>query len=834
MNRGRLKAWGPAGAPCFESCFQLLYGWRRDSGKTCSPGKELLMKKKMGLLFSLCLFLLLVSCGMWGNRQGQGDDGEDAAIVTEYSFRDSVSLDFLLSDSVIQGQMTDEGIYVGSCTYDAENRSLTQTIRYAAAADSDSGETSEYSLVSETALTMDLSGFPDWFGYASASWYVGAEGDIYVAVLLCQAPRMELGGIFRFSPEGTLLMESEVKGLPEQYHTVVSLAADSQKNIFLLAATGEMENRREELLLFQPDGTFSRKVDFEEGSPCDLLIGKDGCAYVAVESGQGGRSLHRLNGAGGIQETWHDFPAADRGEICPDTAVSFLYMDNSGVCSYDLRTGESQKLFFWLDYDILPDQVHWMASDGKGNFSAARITTQPYSLSLLRFQPGEDVSPSASSETLQEDPGRIVLGTLYEDTQLQKLVLNFNMSQSEYHVEVKSYLSSSGWDSEEYETQRERMNMDIATGRENFDLLSLKFGNRDAWNDLGILEDLFPYLETSKAFGREDFFEAVLAANTMDGKLVTIPRTFYMECLAGKESLLGDRTGWTLRELLDFGKEHPQARLFSSSSRSTVIYMILSNSTDQFITVEGGVPVFDEGLCADLLEMFQNCPDIPEPRPKSAPEMLQDEEALLAFVTLTDFDEIGRYEAFFNREPVTLTGFPTPDGKNGNIIQDSDVSTSGPFAILNTSEHKEGAWAFLEYALLEGSENGRYISGDGFPSLKEDFEREAARILEDQYDRDEEGNLILNKIGQPQLKKSGTYETDGWVYHYEPVEESDVELIRELLSRGAHLQQPMSEVFYQIFQEESEAYFNGQKKLEDAVEIMKNRMMLYYWENGER
>ena len=61
-----------------------------------------------------------------------------------------------------------------------------------------------------------------------------------------------------------------------------------------------------------------------------------------------------------------------------------------------------------------------------------------------------------------------------------------------------------------------------------------------------------------------------------------------------------------------------------------------------------------------------------------------------------------------------------------------------------------------------------------------------------------------------------------------------MELIRELLSRGAHLQQPMSEVFYQIFQEESEAYFNGQKKLEDAVEIMKNRMMLYYWENGER
>ena len=96
---------------------------------------------------------------------------------------------------------------------------------------------------------------------------------------------------------------------------------------------------------------------------------------------------------------------------------------------------------------------------------------------------------------------------------------------------------------------------------------------------------------------------------------------------------------------------------------------------------------------------------------------------------------------------------------------------------------------------------------------------------------DEKGNFVRDKDGKPKLKSQQTYETNGWEYIYDPVTQDDIEIVKDLLSRGAHPILGRSDTFNQIFEEESAAYLNGQKSLEETVDIMKSRMMLYYSEN---
>lgn len=785
--------------------------------------------KKLTVFFGILLSLILfVSCGDTGSVQ-ETETGEDESPVLEYTFRESVSPDFLPPGGDFNGiQVTAGALCVGSGAYDEEKQSFNQTLLFLSL--EDMGE-----VLSETQLSMDFSELQGGIDFAGAVWYVDGAGNIHTAVTLRRNSAGELGGIFQFAPDGTLLAEKKNLGTPEGFRSIQNLAVDAEGNVFLLFSVGEAENQREEIQIFQPDGKIRHLEEIGEASPYEIFAGGDGFVYAACENDRSIGSLSRLSGEGKSLETWNNFPAGDSDRICPETAGTLLYADNSGVNRYDMKTKEAARLFSWLDYDLSADWIFWLSADGNGNLCAAQMNYDTFLPTFIHFGPQtEEASGSSPGEDEAEGPVRLVVGTLYDTNTLRELVLAFNTSQSDYHVEIESYLQTHDWSPEEYSAQEERLNMDLATGSHEFDLIALSY-NLDLQNLMkqGILEDLYPYLDGSQTLDREDLFESVLISGTVDGKLAYLTRTFDIECLMGRKSLLGDRTGWTLRELLDFAKEYPDARLFSTSRRWNIMQYLLSYGTDLFIDMEGDTPVFDAQLCADLLEMLKKNGDLADSEEKPEPRMLQDEEALLVCAHIWDIDQIRLYlDGYFELEPITATGFPTPDGQNGLYLTASGLDP-GELCILSSSQHKEGAWAFLEYSLRVGAYDGRYISGGGFPSLKEDFDREMEAAVKDQYSLDEEGNVILDQNGNPELKSHRRLEIDDWSYDYAAVEEEDVELIRELLSRGAHPHQKMSDTVYDIFREESDAYFAGQKSLEDTVDVMEKRMMLYYSENYE-
>ena len=68
------------------------------------------------------------------------------------------------------------------------------------------------------------------------------------------------------------------------------------------------------------------------------------------------------------------------------------------------------------------------------------------------------------------------------------------------------------------------------------------------------------------------------------------------------------------------------------------------------------------------------------------------------------------------------------------------------FYFRGQSNAKEAAWAFLEYYLLEEPSYG-------FPSVKKYFDEYAEDYLYDQWQRDEDGELILFK-NRPQFVRT--------------------------------------------------------------------------------
>ncbi len=789
------------------------------------------------LLFFLSLIILLAACGGTDTEdsenvsENRGEASENLSLEftsdTEYFLQDPIPLDIRpTTDTGYNGlQLTEDGIYAGFCSYDAETETLTQMIRFLPdEADPDRPTPAESHFV------MDLKALPVSFDYAEAKWHMDTEGNLFAAVVIGRESQMTLGGVFKFSSDGTLLMQNTAIGASGIYNYGSSLTVNQDGTLFLLVSSGEPENEEMHLLLFQENGNYKEAAVSEGNLPYQLARGKDGDVYAAVTDSQGNRSLVHLDNTGKVLETWNDFPAAEGSRLVSDTPSSFLYTSGNGVCRYDLQTRKSTRLFSWMDYNILPSQVSGIFSDVSGTVSVVQLLYETISMSLCRFLPGDPESSEASSpEAPAKDvPEKLVVGSLYESISLRNAVYEFNKSQSDYQVVIESYLPYNT-DYEEVNAQIDHLRMDLATGNKDFDLINLDFMDANDLNDLGLLEDLYPYLDQGETVDREDVFEAVLNAYTLDGKLISLPHTFSILCLAGKQSLLGSRTGWTLRELLDFAKAHPDARIFSSPFGSSAVTYTLFYGTDSFIFMENNVPVFDTELCKDLLEMIKNTTDLPNPRPKSTPEMLQAEEALLTLVSVQDFTSLQLYKAFFAEEPITLIGFPTPDGKNGNLFE---TSFDCLLSILSTSSHKEGAWAFLEYCLINGGNGGgvKYVNGGGFPTLKADFEEEAQKALNDQYQLDEKGRKIFDEDGNPKLKRTQTYETDGWEYQYTAIGEDNIEMIRTLLSSGAHPRRKNSDVLTQIFEEESAAYFSGQKSLEDTVDVIQSRMMLYYSE----
>ena len=432
-----------------------------------------------------------------------------------------------------------------------------------------------------------------------------------------------------------------------------------------------------------------------------------------------------------------------------------------------------------------------------------------------------------NEKPVQEGPREVVLGTASlpsgEKDKLGRAILQFNESQSEYVVRLEDTLEftlnddgSSSADNDQYTDATERLRIDLATGQSGYDLLALDdydYYNMDIESlcKAGAFEDLNIWLDQDGGLEREDFFNMPLTAYDQDGTLFALPAMFSFNCLKGRQALLGDRTEWTLREFLDYTAEHPDMRITDLDIEGYMLLHLYLNGTFSFVEPdENGELVFDEELCADYLEFLKGVPD------------RRGDYALAR--TGVNFNT-AQLDRDYLQDTFTYIGYPSQDRQNGYI-----VDTVCALSICSSSDCKEGAWAFLEFYLQyqDNTENIIGVNTVYYPALKKQFDAAAEEILYKQWARDENGEILLDEEGNPKMSEQRWADT----YVYRAVTEEDVAFLRDFLSRGGHLQLQSTGQLYNIFAEESKAYFNDQKTLDEVMEIIKRRTLLYYEERS--
>ncbi len=757
-----------------------------------------IFRKVCALASAAVLSLSLAACG---NSSGDGAQAKEWIWVPEFITVDEENVsyydmqlvgDALYSTSYIYDEAAGTG-YNSICRYSLTDRNMTSVPL------SWSGEEENWNL-NRGSFTEDGS----MYGIVNAYNEDYTESTTY----LC-----------KFGADGKQVFCKDVTDLmADSYPEMVAL--DGQGRIYVSADTN--------VLLFDGEGNSQGKVSLDAGGNGWIRsIGSDksGKMYVCYYNNDGydlaeidfdgkklGANYDNFNGGNGS------------GKLGPRIDKDFIIQDGNKVYEYDLKTQKQEELFSWIDSDINGNYVQTFGMLEDGRFLAVTMDWESNDNGIALL------TKTRASEVPQKET--IVLASLYGGYDVQSVAVKFNKANEKYRISIKTYVDYNSWDGDDYEAMwadaLNRLNNDI-TSSNCPDILDLSGLNTEQLVAKGVFEDLNGFLEKSDKVKREDFVENVLNSYTFDGKLISIPYSFQLQTVAGKASDVGSEMGWTAEDLIAYADAHPNAQLFDNMSKSQIMMYLMMYNQDAFIDWTAGECNYDSDEFKSLLQFVNRFPDDVDYNSDDAstPSKIQRGQVLLYEMNLHNFEEVQLAEEIFQGD-ATFIGYPTMDGSAGCMLVASQT-----FAITSKSGQKDGAWEFIEEFLAQEVDPDRGFSGWGFPTMKSllnDMAEEAVKI---EYWTDENGELYFDENGEPVVMGTGggfSYQ-DGWSYEYRKCTQEEVDKVFELIDVAKPVSNSQGDEIMNIINEEAEAFYKGQKSVDEVASIIQSRVKIYIGEN---
>ncbi len=551
------------------------------------------------------------------------------------------------------------------------------------------------------------------------------------------------------------------------------------------------------------DGSFNFKVKTDGGWFDRFITLRDGSVGVST-SGDAGRVLKTIDVAAKgwgkefkiSSDVWNTSSGGNLYDFC--------YTDGSSLYGYKLDEDKEEKILTWINCEVDGDRIQYSTVLDDGNVFAISNNWDNEGGATFEVL---TLTKTPRSEVAEKKV--ITYATVWLDWNIKKEILKFNKTNPEYKIEIKDYSEFNS--DEDWSAGITKLNTEIISGNIP-DIIQLDNLPYKQYASKGLLEDLYPFIDSDSELSREDFFPSILKAFEVEEKLYPLIPSFQIMSMVGASSVVGEEPGWTMREMQEIIKQNPQADapfgLYMTKEQVFNVFCMLN--MESYMDWETGECSFDSDEFKALLE-FAN--SFPEKIDDSEYENWIDPTTLIAegrqimnVFNLYDLQwSIQETKAQFSNQPITFKGFPSED-KNGTLAM-----VSGGLAMTSSCKYKEGAWAFMRTLLTEEYQKSMW----NLPINKNVFDEKLAEAMKQEYDS--EGNPIsIGSMGLP----------DGSQIEFYALTQADADLINSLIN-SVERTATQDESLMNIIKEEANIYFAGEKSVDEIASIIQSRMKIY-------
>ena len=406
----------------------------------------------------------------------------------------------------------------------------------------------------------------------------------------------------------------------------------------------------------------------------------------------------------------------------------------------------------------------------------------------------------------------LTLGTVSSASALQRQADAFNIQNTEYQIEIRSYQDAAVDGSNAINT----IQMEISAGK-GPDIIDFGYLYTPGAVSKGIMEDLSAYMEEDEDFHKEDYFENIINTFAIDNKLYVISPQFTINTVAVRKEDLGDAINWEIQDVMSYYQKSGQDKiLFPGDSRKEVFGFLCMGSMGTYINWTDGSCCFDDGKFKELITFADQFPDYRiYDEDFSVLSQFRSGNALLYPLSVSNVYGCTKARMVFGDIPLNYIGYPL-DGRNGSVAQPGRII----LGINKNSKNKEASWQFIKSFLQE-----EYQSSieNGLPLLKSEMEIRLEKAQEIEYEKNETGEKV------EKAKDSILFEGEDAIDIF-CISKQDACDVLEIIS-NAETAYAVDYDLYSIILEEAGRYFDDGRDINSVIEIIQSRASIYISEN---
>ena len=662
-------------------------------------------------------------------------------------------------------------------------------------------------------------------------------------------------GLLHLDADGKEIKRIEFSQTDENGNSfyVSSFFVDNSGNVYL--------SDWQSVYIYDQDGNKKTTVDLGEngGDLCELKAGVVGVSYYKNDEAkpeESGRVFQEIDPATGKL-------TGDTVKL-PDVAYSFfpgddvydIYYDyNGNIYGYKFDTDTKDKVIDWIECDINSNNInsYSILPDGRVIAFESSYDDQAQKNNMQLIVMTRVDAASVVNKTV------LTFACMYLDWNMRDAIVKFNRASNTHRIVVRDYSEYNTDD--DYNAGIQKLNTEMLSGK----LPDMIDNNTysmpvEQYAAKGFLTDLYELIDADADLSREDFVQPVLKAlESADGKLYQLPRTFAVSTAIALDKVAGDYDTWNLAAVKDaMTKLQDGASVFDVyRTKSDILQTCISRNIDAFVDWENGSAHFDSDEFKALLEFANQFPETydwenaTDEENDSAQNRMNSGKQLMTDMYVSSFEDM-LYQLTGYNGGVKFVGYPSEDGTSNHTFQ-----IDGSIAISSTCADKTAAWNFMKQFLTEDYQSGYNVWN--FPINQKAFDQKMKDAMTEEYQTDENGNVVKDENGNPIRIPKMTYYTtdagggvafaattvtaastvviggsgvneDGSISIYAMTQEQ-ADQILDLINATTAVY-GYDESILNIISDEAAAYFAGEKSLDDTANMIQSRVNLYVAEQS--